>query len=182
MTSNRVISKPLKLKVITMGDRYGKRPKTTFLPITYNRISQDVPQRLCPTIPVQLHDFPAVPETPESDPGPVCNTYQRRKERAQQQWDNIRDTLFDVGSSTEIPCTNVCCRCGDDLEGPIRCRECGINAVYCSECETIAHKYVLHKPEIWCVSTIINIAAIIYFLFRYLNNYGTMFVGLFMFE
>lgn len=86
-------------------------------------------------------------------------TYQNRKIRAQEKWDNVRQATFAVACSLEAPSDSVgfCSACSTQIEELIRCRDCGAFAVYCRDCERNVHSHVLHKPEIWnvCVNYIL---------------------------
>ena len=80
-------------------------------------------------------------------------TYQNRKERAQENWDNVRQAAFVVACSMEALAESVavCSVCRTEIEEVIRCRDCGAYTVYCKACEENVHMHVLHKPEIWNV-------------------------------
>jgi hypothetical protein len=82
--------------------------------------------------------------------------YYQRKQKEVSDWVSIRNDLFLAEVTRNIPCGSTCTQCGQVVEKPIRCIDCGPFVVLCDPCEVKQHveKHLLHKPEIWEVSVV----------------------------
>jgi hypothetical protein len=86
------------------------------------------------------------------DLSPIAeDSYYRRKQKEVGDWESIRNDLFVAEVTRNIPCGSTCTQCGQVVDTPIRCSDCGPFVILCNLCEVKQHveKHLLHKPEIW---------------------------------
>ena len=144
------------IRVITLGGtgkgkgKYLKaRTQRININITMTPKHDDIPIHIPPALPL-----PAEADHLTDSIGQASKcTYQSRKQRARESWDNVRQATFAVACSLEAPSDSVaiCSVCSSTTDELIRCRDCGAYTIYCKACERDAHSQVLHKPEIWSV-------------------------------
>ena len=85
----------------------------------------------------------------ELDTGPT--TWQKRIEHLEENWENIRETIFTSTVCSFAPPSSpiLCCRCTIN-EAVLRYRECGVLQYLCAQCDDETHSsQPLHHREVW---------------------------------
>lgn len=74
----------------------------------------------------------------ELDTGPT--TWQKIIENLEENWENIRETIFTSTVCYFAPPSSpiLCCRCAVN-EAVLRCRECGVLQYLCVQCDNETH-------------------------------------------
>ena len=83
--------------------------------------------------------------------------YYQRKHKEVSDWAAIRNDVFVAEVSRNVPWSSTCTQCGQVVEKPIRCGDCGPFTILCNHCEVKQHaeKHLLHRPEIWEVIVVL---------------------------
>ena len=79
-----------------------------------------------------------------------------RQETLAEKWEELRNKLFNTGTSTSsMPLAAVCYVCQED-DATIRCHDCAPDTFYCESCGMSMHGDVnfYQYPERWTVSCI----------------------------
>ncbi|XP_033734341.1 uncharacterized protein LOC117323311 [Pecten maximus] len=78
--------------------------------------------------------------------------YSQKRKQLSDSWKAVREKLLAVRTEELSPSTFYCCRCGQQTDEIIRCKDCSHLAYYCQPCCDEIHATVLfHAPSIWKV-------------------------------